>query len=433
MKGISKRKQNNIIIGGLLVIVLLMVVGYAAFASKLSISGTSNITSNWDIEIISVESKNIIGEASNATNPTLGGLNATFNAKLVSPGDSITYDSSITSQPSSVSSTINATLDFVQNTSGTITPITKITINDLKNLTVTTGDGLYKDTYETGRYIYKGANPNNYITLGNDTYRIISIETDGTIKVIKNSSIGNMVFDPGYSTSITGVTDVSSINGTRYSSVSTDYCYSHSNLNYYGCKVWGSKTTMLDSNGNNITKMPQKIKGTTYDLPESEAYKNTYLNKDWYNSLDSSVKNKITTHMFNVGVVNSNETNFLSTLDEESSYKWKGNIGLVNASDYVKANTNIELCKTIYQNTSAAENYSTCKMTNWLFKSSYFWTITSSSDSSASPMFLVSNVGSLGTNGAYDINGINPVFYLSSNITLTGEGTSSNPYTLSGN
>ena len=92
MKSISKIKKNNIIIGGLLVIVLLMVVGYAAFASKLSISGTSNITSNWDIEITNVESKNIIGSASNATNPTWTGLSATFNAKLVSPGDNITYN-----------------------------------------------------------------------------------------------------------------------------------------------------------------------------------------------------------------------------------------------------------------------------------------------------------------------------------------------------
>ena len=48
-----------------------------------------------------------------------------------------------------------------------------ITINDLKKLTVTSGDGLYKDTYETGRYVYKGANPNNYITFNNELWRII--------------------------------------------------------------------------------------------------------------------------------------------------------------------------------------------------------------------------------------------------------------------
>ena len=62
---------------------------------------------------------------------------------------------------------------------------------------VTSGDGLYKDEYEEDRYFYKGTNPNNYITFNGEHagWRIISIELDGTIKIIKNSSIGNMAWD----------------------------------------------------------------------------------------------------------------------------------------------------------------------------------------------------------------------------------------------
>ena len=33
--------------------------------------------------------------------------------------------------------------------------------------------------------IYKGADPNNYIVLSNELYRIISLESDNKIKVIK--------------------------------------------------------------------------------------------------------------------------------------------------------------------------------------------------------------------------------------------------------
>ena len=59
---------------------------------------------------------------------------------------------------------------------------------------VTSGDGLYKDEYED-RYFYKGANPNNYINFNNSLWRIISVENDGTIKIMKNENIGEMAWD----------------------------------------------------------------------------------------------------------------------------------------------------------------------------------------------------------------------------------------------
>ena len=52
----------------------------------------------------------------------------------------------------------------------------------------------YKDEYED-RYFYKGANPNKYVNFNNSLWRIISIENDGTIKIMKNENIGEMVWD----------------------------------------------------------------------------------------------------------------------------------------------------------------------------------------------------------------------------------------------
>ena len=54
---------------------------------------------------------------------------------------------------------------------------------------VTSGDGLYKDEYEEGRYFYKGKNPSNYIKFNNELWRIISLESDGTMKIMKPSRI----------------------------------------------------------------------------------------------------------------------------------------------------------------------------------------------------------------------------------------------------
>ena len=62
---------------------------------------------------------------------------------------------------------------------------------------VDSGDGLYADEYEEGKYTYKGANPNNYVTFNNEKagWRIISINSDGTIKIMKDASIGDIAWD----------------------------------------------------------------------------------------------------------------------------------------------------------------------------------------------------------------------------------------------
>ncbi len=278
---------------------------------------------------------------------------------------------------------------------------------------VTSGDGLYSDTTESGRYVYKGANPNNYITLGSDTYRIISVEKDGTLKVIKNGSIGNKVFDTS---------------NARYSTASTDYCNTTS-----GCKVWGSKTTMLDSSGTNVTTMPQLVGGTEFNLPDTEATLNTYLNNDWYNSLSSTVQSKIVTHLFNVGVTKYNETNLSNTITQEKAYKWKGKVGLMTVSDYVKASTN-SACTSVSTYYSTSSCYNNSATHNWIFAGpvakSWSWTSSPSSGSIDSYVFFVGSAGNLYSSLARDSYRVAPVLYLSSDITLTGEGTSSSPYTI---
>ena len=62
---------------------------------------------------------------------------------------------------------------------------------------VTSGDGLYKDEYEDDRYFYKGTNPDNYITFNNEQgqWRILSIEADNTIKIVRSESITELNWD----------------------------------------------------------------------------------------------------------------------------------------------------------------------------------------------------------------------------------------------
>ena len=62
--------------------------------------------------------------------------------------------------------------------------------------TIIENAGLEKDPYEC-RYFFTGANPNNYITFNNEQtgWRIISVECDGTIKIMSGQSVGNRAWD----------------------------------------------------------------------------------------------------------------------------------------------------------------------------------------------------------------------------------------------
>ena len=85
--------------------------------------------------------------------------------------------------------------------------------------TTTSGNGIYRDLYESGRYIYKGANPNNYITFNNEQWRIISLEKDGTMKIMRVASIGNRTYDS--SSNDWATSDLKTyLNGTYYNGLS---------------------------------------------------------------------------------------------------------------------------------------------------------------------------------------------------------------------
>lgn len=312
-----------------------------------------------------------------------------------------------------------------------ISPSDMIAPENIKDPT-STDDGLYADPEEENRYIFKGADPDNYITIGDEEYRIMSIESDGTLKVIKNDKIDS-VWDPGYETSIAGVTEVNSMTGTRWSSTNTDFCYMNpSTTSYYGCNSWGSATTTLDSTGNNVTVMPREAGSSTiYNLPETEAYVNTYLNTTYLNALlakiDVNKRAYIEEHTFNIGPVANTANQTLATdMSQEAAYKWKGKVGLMTATEYVKASTN-SACTSVYAyNTSGCYNSSTTH--NFLVKSYAQWTMSPLSISYSSDVWFVRSTGKLLFSNASGSYGVRPVLYLSSDIKLKGEGRSSNKY-----
>ena len=415
MKRRFNRTQRNYIIAGLCMILVIMGVGYAAFQSQLKISGTSNVTSNWSVKITDIQSKVVSGTPTNASEPAHTDTTATFRTTLTSPGDTMQYDvtvsnegdidakldkitvpestnpaigfevkgieegslleakqtamltvivkyNDVTEQPSNLTADLEVTLDYSQAPEGYVPPAPPATIGGQEVELVESGDGLYEDTYESGRYVYKGANPNNYIEFDNgEVWRIISKEADGTYKILKNDLLSNQAWDT--------------------------------------------------SNSNNWAR---------------PATLNTYLNGEYYNGLDSSIKDNIVSHTWGIGAVTSDNDDLSAQIASEQGTTWNGNIGLIAVSDYLRANSDMSNCGTAKTN---YENYKTCRNTDWMYISgSYWWTISPYADTSN--YVWVVNVDGVfnGTYAYYSGDAPRPAAYLKSDITLSGSGTSLDPF-----
>ena len=85
-----EKRRNRIIILVLVGVVCLMGVGYAAFQTRLNITGTSEISSDWNIKIISVDVTEIGGDGENVKN-NYTDLTADLEANLYGKGDYVEY------------------------------------------------------------------------------------------------------------------------------------------------------------------------------------------------------------------------------------------------------------------------------------------------------------------------------------------------------
>ena len=460
-------RQRNYIILGLCSILLIMAAGYAAFRTQLNINGTSNIISEWKVLITDIQSSVLAGEATDAEEPSHTETTATFKTNLVSPGDSmqyditvenqgdidavlesidvntsdneailfettgikrgdkllpdesdiltviVTYNPEITDQPSNLNATVTVTLNYVQD-DGTILPEPEgPSIGGISVPTVESRDGLYADEYEPGRYIYRGQDPDNYITFNNETWRIISKEADGTYKIIRNDVLSNRVFDERF----------------HRSTANNSYCTNPQ----YGCGVYAAVSGTFSS--------PSGSQSGT--VTEDSSIK-IYLNDDYYvNNINSTAKDQMTSHSFNIGAVeNLNQSgaeadSIEKNIAGEKMYTWTGNVGLANVSDILRASTN-PLC------TSATTSYNginECNSNYLLDKGSasslYYWTINASSyesggisrnawdgNAASSIAYVYSNNASNGNDAP------RPVVFLKSDTTLSGSGTQSDPYVI---
>ena len=290
-----------------------------------------------------------------------------------------------------------------------------ITIQELKAKVVTSGDGLYKNEYETDRYIYRGGNPSNYIEFDNSLWRILSVESNGTLKIIKNDSIGSMPWD---------------VPGTRDSSTST-YCKYASS---YGCNAWAANSTLVNTPSMFITTPHGDINTDALKFSGTvtvDASINTYLNTTFYSGIID--KGNMVKGNYYVGTPGGYDADWGFTdtdsisknIEQEKNYIWNGYVGFITASEYMNASLS-SACTNL---SIARENGNACGDSNWLKYENDYRTISPAASHDIMLVWTVSSDGILdSTLNASKKHPIRPVLYLKADIKLSGKGTEGRPY-----
>lgn len=199
------------------------------------------------------------------------------------PSNNVTYDNT---ESGLESTDVQGAIDELYN----VCSVPKIPASEYildKVKITTTGDGLYEDQYEDGKYFYKGQNPNNYITFNDEKagWRILSLEADGTLKIVKSNTVTSLAYGK-----------------SEYAWASND-----------GVK--------------------------------------TYLNGTYYNSLTATAKSQIVSSYFYVDATSGVEyTTISSIITTEKSKNWLGNIAIPNVSEFLRANSQSTCEKSVSNN-----------------------------------------------------------------------------------
>ena len=233
-------------------------------------------------------------------------------------------------------------------------------------------DGQLEQAPYECRYFFTGVDPNNYITFNNEkaSWRIISAECDGTIKIMNTNSVGDRQYDTGNIPS----------------------------------SSWA---------GANL---------------------NIYLNNTYYNSLSATAQSQIVSHNWNVGsLTNANgeahSASLESIINEEKVITWNGKVGLVSASEFVRTSSATAarfadnwIGKVVYNGDSEhiAWTLSPVKVSKGSLVNEVI-----------GDYAFNNNNGQLAYDDAGNSRNAYPVVYLSSDINITGgTGTKSDPYTI---
>ena len=280
--------------------------------------------------------------------------------------------------------------------------------------------GIYEETTSRGTtYYWRGDVENNYLVFANKYWRIIRINEDGTLRIIYSGEKSTVdaagketVLANGYNDGSTDYTQTqtSAFNSSYNQSYYVGYTY-QTDAQRPSTQNGGTASTIkgiLDTwYSNNLSSYDSKIaSGGSAGFCND---RNTRSGDNWVSSGSTFY------YAAYERVVSTNQPSFecSNTLD---LYTTK--VGLITADEVTYA--------------GAAESISNYGY--YLYTGNYYWTMspfnfTVNGSYSYADVFVVTTTGHLFVNGRVSYTyGVRPVISLSTNNTITGSGTMSDPY-----
>ena len=310
----------------------------------------------------------------------------------------------------------------------------KTFIRDLIVESLTNNDIFYDDY---GNLRYMGSNPNNYILVDNDYWRIIGIEKimddqnneQQLVKIIKDSSIGSYSWD----TSVSSVNNGYGVNEWSQADLMKLLNPGYESESVGGSLYWNSKMgSCYTSISMGSTSCSFVESGMKENLKKMISKVYWPLGSNGQNSYDETT-NGLVKHFYtyersdNTGKICSVSDYCTDTVTRTT--KWLGYVGLLYPSDYGYATSDKSCLNEVMTSWG-----SSCYQQNWLYlDTGYQWTMTpSASDKYNHGIFVIHTSGMVlmfGTNGTIETR---PVVYLKKNLLLKqGDGSKANPYILS--
>ena len=299
---------------------------------------------------------------------------------------------------------------------------------------------------EANNIKYIGKDPNNYVSVDGELWRIIGVMKnidDGTgsksdrVKLIRLDSIGDYSWD----TSDSSVNEGYGVNEWNQADLMKLLNPGYESESVGGSLYWNNQSGTCYNNKQNATTscnftstgIKEKLKNML-----GNAVWNTGSNgtNDW-----QSASGGLTKHFYayerssNTGKICSSGSWCNDTVARTTT--WTGKVGLMYPSDYGYATsggstTDRATCLNTILLNWKDDNVSDCKNNDWLFNSNYQWTLSPAAFSGAAlSAFYVVRSGTVGDIFAYFGYGVRPVVYLSPSVGVqSGDGSRGNPFIL---
>jgi len=291
--------------------------------------------------------------------------------------------------------------------------------------TINSGDGLYE---YNSKYYFSGTDVNNYVYFNDEVWRVVSIEVDGSVKIVKDTVVSKEViqkiegdnlfagfwYDNTDSTLRNNIKNegkvVFDFKGRRPidSNLENSYCFAK----YNGCNAYYTGNfNSKESDGTYVSKVVDGV-----------SLMKLYLEEEYFPNMTSSAISQVVNYTLNIGIVETNRKIDV-VLSSEKANVVSSFIGLLNISDYVYAT----------QNTTCRNGFDkeVCAESNWLMLEGYqYYLLNGKYTSTNAQVWTVSSAGKVTSQDASNRFYLRPVVVLNKNITVVGSGTKEDMYVL---